>query len=220
MRVSRNNLILSVLLISLSLAGSAFASSVTMTYKGHQGVVAKDGSPYVGYPYYVSFNGSSTLTPLMCDSFDNDVHLGQTWTASATPFLQGIKNSMFGPAMTLDYKAAGLIFKTMLAFPHQMSTTAAQWAIWGLFSTNASTNPYFIAKNFSSIDATYLALAATASNGAFKGLVLYTPTNGKPGIGPQEYIGYSAVPEPGTLTMMGTGLISLAGLIRRKLARS
>ena len=216
MRVSRNNLILSVLLISLTLVGSAFASSVTMTYKGHQGVVAKDGSPYVGYPYYVSFNGSSTLTPLMCDSFDNDVHLGQTWTASAVPFLQGIKNSMFGSAMTLDYKAAGLIFKSMLG--GQMSTTAAQWAIWGLFSTNASTNPYFLAKNFSSIDATYLALAANAPSSAFKGLVLYTPTNGKPGVGPQEYIG--TVPEPGTLTLMGTGLISLAGLIRRKLARA
>jgi hypothetical protein len=218
MRVSRNNLILSVLLVSLALAGSASASSVTMTYKGHQGVVAKDGSPYVGYPYYVSINGSSTLTPLMCDSFDNDVHLGQTWNATATPFLQGISAGMFGPAMMLDYKAAGLIFKSMLA--GQMTTTAAQWAIWGLFSTNASSNAYFIAKNFGSIDAAYLALAATASNGAFKGLVLYTPTGGKPGIGPQEYIGYSPVPEPGTLTMMGTGLISLAGLIRRKLARS
>jgi hypothetical protein len=189
-----------------------------MTYKGHKGVVAKDGSPYVGYPYYVSINGSSTSTPLMCDSFDNDVHLGQTWTATAMPFLQGINSnkSMFGAAMMLDYKAAGLIFKSMLG--RQMSTTAAQWAIWGLFSTNASTNPYFLAKNFSSIDATYLALAANAPSSAFKGLVLYTPTNGKPGVGPQEYIG--TVPEPGTLTMMGTGLISLAGLIRRKLARA
>ena len=218
MRVSRNNLIFSVLLVSLALAGSASASSVTMTYQGHQGVVAKDGSPYIGYPYYVSINGSATLTPLMCDSYDNNVSLGQTWNATATPFLQGIANSMFGPAMTLDYKAAGLIFKSMLG--GQMSTTAAQWAIWGLFSANASSNAYFISKNFGSIDAAYLALAATASNGAFKGLVLYTPTGGRPGVGPQEFIGYSPVPEPGTLTMMGTGLISLAGFIRRKLARS
>jgi hypothetical protein len=146
------------------------------------------------------------------------VHLGQTWNATATPFLQGIANSMFGPAMALDYKAAGLIFKSMLG--GQMSTTAAQWAIWGLFSANASSNAYFISKNFGSIDAAYLTLAATASNGAFKGLVLYTPTGGRPGVGPQEFIGYSPVPEPGTLTMMGTGLISLAGFIRRKLARS
>jgi len=218
MRVSRNNLILSVLLISLALAGSASASSVTMTYQGHQGVVAKDGSPYIGYPYYVSINGSATLTPLMCDSYDNNVSLGQTWNATATPLLQGIANSMFGPAMTLDYKAAGLIFKSMLG--GQMSTTAAQWAIWGLFSANASSNAYFISKNFGSIDAAYLTLAATASNSAFKGLVLYTPTGGRPGVGPQEFIGYSPVPEPGTLTMMGTGLISLAGLIRRKLARA
>ena len=218
MRVSRNNLILSVLLVSLALAGSASASSVTMTYQGHQGVVAKDGSPYIGYPYYVSINGSATLTPLMCDSYDNNVSLGQTWNATATPLLQGIANSMFGPSMALDYKAAGLIFKSMLG--GQMSTTAAQWAIWGLFSANASSNAYFISKNFGSIDAAYLTLAATASNSAFKGLVLYTPTGGRPGVGPQEFIGYSPVPEPGTLTMMGTGLISLAGFIRRKLARS
>src|SRR3977135_3127235 len=138
MRVSRNSLTLSVLLVSILLVGSASASSVTLTYEGHQGAHAQDGSPLIGYPYYVSINGSSTFTPLICDSFDNNVTLNQTWKASALPFLQGIASSMFGPALTLDYKAAGLIFKSMLG--GQISTTAAQWAIWGLFSANASSN--------------------------------------------------------------------------------
>src|SRR5260370_18894553 len=89
MRVVRDYLTLSVLLISVLLVGSASASSVTMTYQGHQS----------GY-YYVSINGSSTFTPLICDSFDNNMRLNQTWKASALPFLQGIAGSMFGPAMT------------------------------------------------------------------------------------------------------------------------
>ena len=218
MRVSRFSLVLLVVVSALLLANTAFAHSVTMTYEGHGGNVAQNGSPYIGYPFYFSINGSKTYTPLLCDSYDNEITLGQTFNATVTPFLKGIATSMFGSSMMLDYKAAGLIFKSMLA--GTLTTTQAQWAVWGLFSTNAQNNPYFSTINGSSIDATYLALAQTAPNSAYSGLLLYTPKCGKPGFGPQELIGYSAVPEPTTLTLFGTGLIAFGGTIRRKLLKA
>ena len=201
-----------ILTAMFACTGTALANSnVTMQLTGVGGNNA--GGVYT-YPYYFSINGAKPVA-LICDSYDNQVVVGETWQASVSSLLSG--KGMFGNQL-LDYKAAGLIFKSILN--GTVSVNAGNFAIWGLFSTNAKDSSYFQSSGAQAIETEFLTLASTAKNSAFNGLYLYTPIPGTQSWGntAQEYIGYSPVPEPGSLVLFGTGLISLAGVVRRKIA--
>lgn len=163
------------------------------------------------YPYYFSINGGSA-TLLMCDAFANHVKAGESWTANVTGLVSG--KGLFGNER-LDYKAAGLIFLGVLS--GSINANIGNWAVWNLFDHGVTSNSTVLA-----LDAKELSLATTAPARDFKGLVLYTPIGASPGSGPQEYIGFNSAfvtPEPPTLTLLGTGFLGIAGLIRRKVAR-
>jgi hypothetical protein len=145
------------------------------------------------------------------------IDFGESWTADVHSILQGGMFGTSGQAL-FDYKAAGLIFLSVLN--GNLSGSLGNEAVWALFSGQIP------GSNDAAVQALmtqYLGLAANAPNITFKGLEIYTAVGARPGYGPQEFIGYSpsaALPEPGTLTLLGTGLISLSGMARGKFFRA
>jgi hypothetical protein len=206
----RKRLLLSLAVLILSPLTFAGSIQVDMTFLQPSG--NNSGGVYT-YPYYFSINGGPSV-PLMCDTFINHITQGESWTANVTSLLGG--QGLFGSQL-LDYKAAGLIYLGVLNGTIDPNT--GNWAVWNLFDNGVTTNTAVL-----NLDTTSLWLAAHSPASAFNGLVLYTPVGGRPGYGPQEFIGYNpgcvVTPEPTSLLFLSTGLLGIAAIVRRKVTAS
>jgi len=208
------------LLAAVLLSGSAFADNMTFVAPGGN----NSGGEYT-YPYNFLING--VPAGLLCDAFDNHISNGETWIANENPIPGG--TGLFGSTGSADYLAAGLIFDTILGvngitLPGTITANSndANWAIWALFSTNASNDihgngPFGPGGDPNAVAYYNWALGQTPPSGAFTGIVVYTPVAGSQSgnLGtPQEFLGYtppghSNVPEPSELSFLG--ILALAG---------
>jgi len=215
------------LLVSLvvSCAGLASAGSMSLQFNGAQG--NNLGGQYT-YPYQFSINGGGNTYNLMCDSFDHHISDGEQWNANAL-FVTNLNASNVGG---LQYPAAGVIGYLEAAYLFNQAVAAfnggnglaaseLNWAIWDLTMKTDLSQSSLSSAQEQAVQA-YLAGAMAAgpglTPGQFVGDVIYTPTD-LSATGPQEFFGFNSpvLSEPGTLTVLGSGLFAFGMLVRRKL---
>jgi hypothetical protein len=188
---------------------NAYADTVTLTLESVGG--QSSGGEYV-YPYNFSIDGSSTITQLMCLSFNQNVHVGESWKAIVEPVLGNT-----------EYEEAAYIFSLAAAPGASANTIAeAQWANWVLFDPGAYSSVPLQYRG----DVTNLLNAAAAvahnnpNSSLYSNLEVFIPVAGSQPQGdctPQIMIGDTApTPEPGSLLMLGTGMLGLATFLYRR----
>lgn len=209
-----------LVILFLGSVASAYAGPVNFAFLGFSG-----GNWENGYPYYVTAGPAGSVLAVMCDDYVHGGSVGDTWQANITDLgSNNLSLTRFGNTENvlgaINYKMAGWIIWQTLDTPTTQWTDMNE-AVWHIFDPNAP------------IDAgglTWLASAQMAGRGGFAGvnyndIYVITPVNqydsDPNSIQEFLYIGDSSpggtsapdstTPEPGTLVLLGTGLLALLG---------
>lgn len=204
----KRSLTLSILcsLAFACLAIPSFATTVTVKLTGVNGAV--QGGVYVD-PYSGTINGAPAT--LVCDDFNHETFLNETWQANVSTFadLSGVRFQQGTPAATLlAYDEAAYLYEQLGVHPSDVGDIS--FALWALFTPSAE-----LSSGFTKSASNWLSTAQSQTYyaGEFSNFEILTPVNSGSG-SPQEFL--TTTPEPVAIMLFGTGLIMLALALRKR----
>ena len=194
--------VLSIMLLLLLVASSlpAVAGVVNMQFNG-TGSNSYGGVPT--YPYAITVNGNPDS--LMCISYNEHIQGGETWQADVMSL------DAFALSSGLGYQTAG-----------ELAWLFLQAASDGGANPGYNAVAWNLVEGVPVLDAGALAIfntvaSMTFNQGEFPGIRVYVPIDGT-----QSWVGepvqvFLGTPEPSTLLTLGSGILGLAGLARKRL---